>query len=77
MMISGGVIHQVWPKLSQNHTPGKAWVILYLVWAPVACTIVCYVIARANRRAADRIAEERHWLAQSQLQASDDSADRS
>ncbi len=77
MMISGGVIHQVWPKLSQNHSPGKAWEILHLMLAPVACTLVGYVIARANRRAAARIAEERDWLAQSQLQTPDDGANRS
>ena len=77
MMISGGVIHQVWPKLSQDHSPGKAWEILRLTLPPVTCTVMGYFIARANRRAAKRIAEERDGLAQSQLQAADDSADRS
>lgn len=77
MMLFGGVLQKVWPRLWEDQAPGRAWVVLTLIWAPVTSTVMGYFIARANRRAAKRLAEERDSLAQSQLQAADDSADRS
>lgn len=77
MMLFGGVLHEIWPKLWEAQAPGRAWVILVLVWAPLTTTVMCYFIARANRRAAARLAEERDGLAKTELQAADDSADRS
>ena len=77
MLLFGSALHQIWPKLWQDQAPGRAWVILVLVWAPVTTTVMGYFIARANRRAAERLAEERDRLGQTQLQAPDDGPDRS